>query len=63
LSTGTAEGAGMGKSERLETIEAHAHTALSEWIPAGAGIVRCRGCETTYSLVTGKEVGSVEGVE
>jgi len=36
-------------------MRAHAHTAQSEWIPAGAGIVRCRACETTYSLVTGEQ--------
>ena len=39
-------------------MRAHAHTAQSEWIPAGSGIVRCRSCETTYSLVTGEESNS-----
>lgn len=39
---------GSTPSYELQMRE-HAHTALSEWIPAGSGIVRCQRCEGSES--------------
>jgi len=44
-----------GAAPSYELQMEHANKAQSAWIPAGAGIVRCRACETTYNLVTGEQ--------